>query len=150
MVEPRTAVLTGGCQCGTIRFAFYAAPIRVGICHCRMCQRATASPFAGLADVAMADFAWTKGQPKAFASSSIAERHFCGDCGTSLSYHQIDGANMEILLGAFDDPGAVEPTYAVGIESKVAWFDKLHTLPGKTFADYAGADAATNIKSNQS
>ena len=150
MTDERKPVLTGGCQCGAVRFAFYAAPIRVGICHCRMCQRATASPFAGLADVAMADFAWTRGTPKAFASSSIAERHFCSECGTSLSYHQIGGANMEILLGAFDDPNAVAPTYAVGIESKVAWFDTLHQLPGKTFAEYAGADAEAKIESNQS
>ena len=86
----------------------YAEPIRVGICHCRMCQRATAGAFAGLADVPEADFAWTKGTPKAFQSSSVAERHFCGDCGTPLSYHQLGGANMEILLGAFDDPAALD------------------------------------------
>lgn len=149
MNEERPAVLTGGCQCGNIRFAFYAEPIRVGICHCRMCQRATAGAFAGLADVPEADFAWTKGTPKAFQSSSVAERHFCGDCGTPLSYHQLGGANMEILLGAFDDPGALEPAYAVGIESKVAWFDQLHELPAKTFAEYAGADAAASVKSRQ-
>jgi hypothetical protein len=150
MPDERTPHLTGGCQCGSIRFAFYAEPIRIGICHCRMCQRATSSPFAALADVPMESFAWTKGQPKAFRSSSVAERHFCGDCGSPLSYHQLDGRNMEILLGAFDDPNAVPPTYAVGIESKVAWFDHLPTLLGKALADYSGADTARKITSFQS
>mgnify|MGYP001819654492 FL=1 len=82
--------------------------------------------------------AWTKGTPKALQSSSVAERNFCGDCGTPLSYHQLGGANMEILLGAFDNPNALAPAYAVGIESKVAWFNKLHELPARTFAEYAG------------
>ena len=72
-------VLTGGCQCGAIRFAVKAAPVRVSICHCRMCQKASGAPFASFADIEHADFAWTKGKPAAFRSSSIAERDFCAE-----------------------------------------------------------------------
>ena len=39
MSEQRKPVLTGGCQCGAVRYALYAAPDRAGICHCRMCQK---------------------------------------------------------------------------------------------------------------
>jgi len=65
-------VLTGGCQCGAIRFALKAVPARVSICHCRMCQKAAGAPFASFADIEHADFVWTKGKPAAFKSSSIA------------------------------------------------------------------------------
>ena len=58
-------VLTGGCQCGAIRFALKAAPAKVSICHCRMCQKASGAPFASLADIEHSDFAWTKGKPAA-------------------------------------------------------------------------------------
>ena len=91
MTEETKPVLTGGCQCGAIRFALKAAPIKVSICHCRMCQKAAGAPFASFADIDKGDFAWTRGKPAAFKSSSIAERDFCRDCGTPLSFRRIDG-----------------------------------------------------------
>ena len=33
MSGQRKPVLTGGCQCGAVRYAVYAAPERAGICH---------------------------------------------------------------------------------------------------------------------
>ena len=115
-----------------------------------MCQRATGGAFAALADIPMEDFAWTSGTPRAFRSSSLAERHFCGDCGTPLSYHQIDGPNMEILLGTFDNPSCLEPTYAIAIESKLPWLERLHVLPGKTLADYIGKPNGPDLTNYQS
>ena len=50
---------TGGCQCGAVRFAVYAEPSKIGICHCRMCQKAVAGPFAVLAEVPWGEFAWS-------------------------------------------------------------------------------------------
>jgi len=89
-------VLTGGCQCGAIRFALSATPLKISICHCRMCQKASGAPFASFAEIENTDFAWTRGKPSAFRSSSIAERHFCAACGTPLSFRRIDGPKIEI------------------------------------------------------
>ena len=44
-------VLTGGCQCGAVRFALSVPPPKVSICHCRMCQKASFAPFASFADI---------------------------------------------------------------------------------------------------
>ena len=44
-------VLTGGCQCGAIRFALSKPPAKISICHCRMCQKASGAPFASFADI---------------------------------------------------------------------------------------------------
>jgi hypothetical protein len=38
MNETRKPVLTGGCQCGAVRYALYATPYNAHVCHCRMCQ----------------------------------------------------------------------------------------------------------------
>ena len=39
-----TPVMTGGCQCGAVRYALNAQP-EGSFCHCRMCQRASGGPF---------------------------------------------------------------------------------------------------------
>jgi hypothetical protein len=145
----RTAVHTGGCQCGAVRFALYAEPGKIGICHCRMCQKAVAGPFAVLAEVAWSDFAWTRGSPSAFRSSSRSARDFCAQCGTPLSYREVGGPIIELLTGAFDDPRRVPATYAVGLESKLAWLDALPSMPGKTTLENTGAEKLAKIESYQ-
>jgi hypothetical protein len=42
--------LTGGCQCGAVRFAVETPLNRASICHCRMCQKATGSFFGAFDD----------------------------------------------------------------------------------------------------
>ena len=105
MTEGAKPVLTGGCQCGAIRFAVSAAPTRISICHCRMCQKASGAPFASLADIEHENFSWTRGTPAAFKSSSIAERDFCAACGTHV-LSRAPGVPGAVLLkvGTFDDP----------------------------------------------
>ena len=56
MTAATKPVLTGGCQCGAIRFAVSAPPMKVSICHCRMCQKASGAPFASFADIDRARF----------------------------------------------------------------------------------------------
>jgi hypothetical protein len=123
---------SGGCQCGAVRFAVYAEPDKIGICHCRMCQKAVAGPFAVLAEVPRAQFAWTRGAPSTFQSSTRAVRDFCAACGTPLSYRHPGGRIIELLTGAFDQPARLAPTYAVGTESMLAWLAEVARLPGKT------------------
>src|SRR6202162_6014507 len=119
MASDAKSPLTGGCPCGAIRFAVSGLPPRVSICHCRMCQKAAGAPFASFADIERSDFAWTRGKPAAFRSSSVAERDFCADCGTPLSFRRIDGPRIEIMTGAFDRPDRVIPTLQYGSESRL-------------------------------
>src|ERR1700761_3534400 len=119
MTDATKPVLPGGCQCGAVRFALSAPPTKISICHCRMCQKASGAPFASLAEIGNTDFAWTRGKPSAFRSSSIAERDFCAACGTPLSYRRIDGPKIEIMTGTFDRPDRVVPTRQYGSESRL-------------------------------
>lgn len=116
-------MLTGGCQCGAVRYALHAAP-RAGICHCRMCQKAVGGPFFAWAMVDLADFEWTRSAPALFRSSSVARRGFCATCGTPLSF-QYDGkpARIDISIGSLDTPDAVRPAVALGAESRLPWCD---------------------------
>lgn len=145
----RTPNLIGGCQCGAVRFAVYGEPIKVGICHCRMCQKAVAGPFAVFAEIPWTEFVWTRGTPAAFQSSSRAMRDFCSACGTPLSYRKLGGPIIELLTGAFYAPHRVAPTYEVGVESKQAWLAHLAALPAKTTLENVGAEKLAAVISCQ-
>jgi hypothetical protein len=131
----RAAVFTGGCQCGAIRYALYARPEGAHLCHCRMCQKVTGGPFAALAPVRNGDFAWTRGTPASFHSSSVATRTFCADCGTPLGFAYIDADWIDVTIGSLDRPAEVPPRKHYGIESRLAWIETIAALPGDPTAD---------------
>ena len=140
---------TGGCQCGAIRFRVRGTLKDSSICHCRMCQKASGAPFASFADIDRGDFAWTRGKPAAFRSSSIAERDFCDKCGTPLSFRRIDGPRIEIMTGAFDRPDRVIPTQQFGTESRLGWVVGIANLPSQTTLQNYGPEKLQGIVSYQ-
>ena len=149
MTSASKPVLTGGCQCGAVRFAVSAPPTKISVCHCRMCQKASGAPFASFADIDQADFAWTRGKPAAFKSSSIAERDFCAACGTPFSFRRIDGSRIEIMTGTFDRPDRVVPTRQYGTESRLGWVVGIANLPSQTTLQNYGAEKVSGIVTHQ-
>lgn len=123
-MSERAPIMTGGCQCGAVRYALFQMP-ELTVCHCRMCQKAVGGPFAALAKVPMTAFAWTRGQPAGFQSSSAAERHFCATCGTPLSFHYVDGDAIEVTTGSLDRPALAPITKNFGVEARLPWIDLL-------------------------
>jgi len=136
VTDPREAVATGGCQCGAIRYAFYAPLENSHVCHCRMCQRATGGVFAALAGGAPGNFAWTRGTPSYFASSNLAQRGFCAKCGTPLSFqYQAAGSRIYTTIGSLDHPERVELVSQAGIESRLPWVKFCEDVPGEPTLD---------------
>ena len=127
-----TNVLTGGCQCGRVRYATSVLPDDVSVCHCRMCQKAVGGPFIALALVHPDQITWTRGKPASFRSSSIATRLYCADCGTPLAYVNDGSGDVELTTGSFDEPEWLTPTRATGTEGRLQWLATLGLLPGKT------------------
>jgi hypothetical protein len=126
------APFTGGCQCGAVRFAVGRLG-RGSICHCRMCQKAFGSFFGPL--VTSFDVTWTRGEPKYFESSDKIRRGFCANCGTPLTYEEIGRPpeqQVEIAIGAFDDPTVAAPVIQVNMADKLPFFDGLAALPVRT------------------
>lgn len=142
-------LLTGGCQCGAVRYALSSRPTGASICHCRMCQKAFGSYFAPLAGVPRADLAWTRGEPGSFRSSEAVERGFCRDCGTPLTYAQLDKDRISVSLGSLDDPSAVEPEEQFGIEARQPFFAGLHRLPEETTEAGNPPELLARMKSRQ-
>lgn len=120
--------LSGGCQCGAVRFRVEGKPGRASICHCRMCQKAFAGPFGALVTVNLADLSWTRGRPAHFQSSDQVRRGFCASCGTPLTFdYSID--RIDLAIFTFDDPSAVAPVVQLARESRAGWIDHVAELP---------------------
>ena len=122
---------TGGCQCGAVRYSATERLDDAHICHCRMCQKAVGGFFAALVGLPNDAFTWTRGSPSMFLSSDTTERGFCPNCGTSLFCRYIGDDYADINIATLDDPDAVAPRHQFGNESRVAYFDVLHVLPGR-------------------
>jgi len=137
--------ITGGCQCGAVRYALSEQPTGAHICHCRMCQKAFGSFFAPLAGVPMTAFEITRGKLSIFKSSDQTERGFCKDCGTPLTFHYVESPRIAIAIGSLDEPEKVEPTIEYGIEAKLSWFGKLAGLPGDKTTEEDNPELATKI-----
>jgi hypothetical protein len=127
------SVLTGGCQCGAIRFRVEGDLKDASVCHCRMCQKAFGGFYAPLVNTKGAKLVWTRGRPKHFASSNFVNRGFCADCGTPLTYEAPDG--VALAIGAFDHPEKISPTMQFGIEGKLPYADTISSLPARLTAD---------------
>ncbi len=116
--------VTGGCNCGRIRYGVEIDDDDAFPCHCRMCQRATGGVSIAFKNVKKAKARWPNGEPDYYQSSPIAHRPFCSACGTPLGFAFPDGENMDLTVGSFDDPGRYRPVHHFGVESiHEAWID---------------------------
>ena len=145
----RTDVVTGGCQCGAVRYRIEGELGASGFCHCRMCQKAFGSFGAPLVSVPHNQFRWTRGTPAVFRSSPIVERGFCRDCGTPLFMLEEGHGVIEMAIGTLDDPSIAVPDHVVGIESKLAWADALPNLPSHSTDDDRTPEDLAKLKSLQ-
>lgn len=128
--------LSGGCQCGRVRYRARVDSNEAYLCHCRMCQRATGGVSIAFKNLKKADVVWER-EPDRYASSPIADRGFCSACGTPLTFEFPDSPNMDITIGSFDAPEHFVPVQHFGWESHhEAWLD-TRSLPKKRADEHA-------------
>ncbi len=120
----------GGCLCGALRYRVAAEPVRITICHCRFCQRATGTAYFVEPIFRRQDFQLVAGAPKTYrhrseSSGKMLTLHFCDTCGTKLyiafeRFPDITG----VYGGTFDDPD---------------WFERSPEISKHIFVDFAQA-----------
>ena len=121
--------LHGGCQCGRHRYSVRMEKPEGYFCHCRMCQRAFGNIFATFINVRVADVRWDTTEPAWYASSRIARRGFCANCGTPLAFQYLEGDYMDLSVGSLDEPGCITPTEHTGVEGRIADWSLPVALP---------------------
>lgn len=132
--------LSGGCQCGAVRYEVDGEPQHAALCHCSDCRKSAGAPMVAWAAFAESEFKETKGAAKAYNSSGASMRSFCGDCGTGLYFRNADTLPgiVDIQIATLDDPEALPAIGHIQVAERISWMEHAHTLPH--FARYPGME----------
>lgn len=144
--------MTGGCQCGALRYEIAAEPSTLYACHCADCQRQTGSAFALSLIVPRDAVRVTKGAPAVWerpgsqtTSGTPADCVFCLECGARL--YNLPSRNRAIAVvkpGTLDDTSWLKPVGHIWTKSAQPWvrFDEGMLLYEGSPPDFAALAAA--------
>lgn len=130
-----STAVTGGCQCGAVRYRVHGELTNPHTCHCRMCQKAAGNYFVALAQVRKSDFKLMRGEVSWFHSSDPARRGFCSRCGTPLLLETVSSPLINVMLGSLDDPASVKPQALYGTEAAMPWIAEICAMSGGATED---------------
>lgn len=105
--------VSGSCLCGAVSFAATGKPYRVGLCHCMDCRKHHGALFQASAIFPEAAVT-VEGETRSYAG-----RFFCPRCGSSVFSRS--GDEVEINLGALDEPDRFTPTYELWTVRRESW-----------------------------
>ncbi len=119
--------LTGGCQCGAVRYSLAAAPLVLYFCHCTECQKQSSSAFGqsmrvNKKDLSIAGELTGFSRPGASGNDLICE--FCPTCGTRLFHRRTSYTDaLNIKAGTLDDTSWLKPAGHIWTKSRQGWFE---------------------------
>lgn len=127
MQEQSFEPLTGGCDCGGLRYRLEAAPLFVHACHCRWCQRETGSAFALNAMIESDRVTLLAGRPDPVPTPSESGKGQiiarCPTCRIAVFSHYAGAGPLIsfIRVGTLDTPDALPPDVHIFTASKQPW-----------------------------
>jgi hypothetical protein len=114
--------ITGGCNCGAVRFEV-TEPFEASMyCHCTRCQRRTGTAASVNGRTRPGAFRIVQGEDRIRAwnpPDAGAAKHFCGDCGSAL-FSRSEGS-VGVRLGAVDGDPGIRPSYHQYVAYAAAW-----------------------------
>ena len=123
---------TGGCLCGAVRYEVHGPLREVVNCHCGQCRRSHGN-VAAYTSAKRADLVLTEERGlKWYASSDVARRGFCGDCGASLFWEPVGEGRISIAAGGIDRPSGLTTVRHIFTAHKGDYYeiaDGLEALP---------------------
>jgi hypothetical protein len=123
----------GGCQCGELRYEIAGEPLALYVCHCRECQKQSASAFGMSLEVPRAGLRVVRGTPKLWTRAADSGRRlrcaFCPTCGSRL-WHEPEGTSDTITIkaGSLDVPADMSSAIHIWVSRR---------LPGVVIPDGA-------------
>jgi|SRR5215207_497144 len=116
--------LTGGCNCGAVRFEVSEPLVSASYCHCRRCQRRSGAAASANAHPASGAFRVVAGEEKlrVWKPEGGGEKWFCGECGSSVFGRNPGHADpIGIRMGTFDDDPGIRPRVRQFVAYAAPW-----------------------------
>jgi hypothetical protein len=119
------ANLSGGCSCGTVRFAV-TDYLYVLMCHCDACKKRTGSAYGLSVMIRNEDLSAFTGETKTFIrvgeSGKLVHYEFCPQCGTTVRWKIEIVPNRQVFaLGTFDEPGQFKVVGEMYADEGLLW-----------------------------
>ncbi len=123
---------SGHCLCGAVRFTGLGAIGPAEVCHCGACRRHGAGPLMSVyfSEGVRLD---ASDALKWYASSKLAERGFCGACGSVL-FWRMHGAEKPSVSAHAVDVRIESIAEHVFVDEKPEWYDFADSAPRITSA----------------
>lgn len=117
--------MTGGCQCRSVCYRVAARSPVVYACHCRECQKQSASAFGLSLPVARSDFQVNGALSSWERATDLGSRthcFFCPACGSRV-YHASDRSpdRVTVKAGSLDDTSGLHPVAHIWVSRKQPW-----------------------------
>jgi len=122
--------IEGGCLCGAVRYRTLGNRCEATHCHCQTCRKSSTAPFVSWVTFTVAAFAFIKGKPLEYASSSRVVRSFCGRCGTPLTYcHDSRPDLIDVTVCSLDQPDLITPLDHIWTQYQLGFIKLADDLP---------------------
>ena len=126
------AMITGGCDCGKIRYQVQGELEEFCHCHCSICRRIHGAAFATWGGVAREAFSFVSGEQDlgCYAYSERSDSLFCSTCSaTVLVDFKTEPHRLYITLGTVDGDVNLPDGYHQFVGSKAPWYEITDDLP---------------------
>lgn len=113
---------SGSCLCGAMQVSVSARPLLTLACHCRDCQKLSASAYTLTTMFPKDSFSLTGEVFNGGRGSRRRRHYFCKSC-LNFIYSEIDGAHQRINLrtSVLDDAALFEPFVELMTDEKMPW-----------------------------
>lgn len=132
----------GSCRCGQIRLKVSSPPLLTMACHCRGCQRMTASAFSLSIAIPSVGFSIIQGEPTIGGLHGATRHYFCPYC-KSWMFTRPEGIEefVNVRTTMLEDASRFAPFIETWTKEKLPWaktsaIHSFETLP--KYEDYAG------------
>ncbi|MEM7546312.1 MAG: GFA family protein [Pseudomonadota bacterium] len=118
-------MMTGGCQCGAVRYELTGPPRDAYACHCNECRKQSASAFGISVLVDRTHLRILQGETQVWSrptdSGGTLFCHFCPDCGTRL-WHigSNDPETVSVKGGSLDTPPDFDSLHHIWVGQKLS------------------------------